>query len=1408
MRKVISYIILVVFFLSSPHSFAGGRDIDVISPVYYTTGTSNPAAMYCSELGYDYEVIDTPDGQQGMCRFSEDHQCNAWDFLIGRCGQELSYCALHGYAIMTQTDGRNALSKDYAVCIERDTQAPAGPEEDYHVVGSVTELMGISQSSNGTTHTEEIGVVTENLLARQLFEEIPSSFDWRDYEGQNWITPVKDQGTCNSCWAFASVGAVEAGFNIQRNDPDLDLNLSEQYIVSDCTYGDCVSGGSTIAALNYIHQEGITDESCFPYVAVDTPCNDRCSDWQDRLVTIFETNTFFMPTRETIKEYIVNNGPVSADLFIGSGYFDGEIYKCDDYTVPHSVVLVGYHDTEGYWIAKNSWGSNWNDDGYFKVGYGECHIDNFFSNVVTCQDNDKDGYAVEGWYCGPEDCNDSNDTVNPDADEICNDLLDNDCDGFIDCEDPDCKGLIWYVDNHVTSGNGTDWEDAFNTLQEAINTACEENEIWVKMGTYSLTSPIHLNKNISILGGFEGTEDTRDERDWVNNTTIIDGQDSVRCFYITDNATLNGFTITGGNATAGIPLPDEDGGGVYNTGNNTFITNCSFIGNQAESNGGGVYSTGGTITHCVFSENNAQNGGALHTHQATIINCLFSENRAADGGGISISGGSATITNCTFSGNGTSGCRGGGIGSLDSIVTITNCILWGNTGLGGASQIISDNSLHTVNYCNIDQDVYGGNNVGNIQMDPLFVNSAAGNYHLQNYSPCIDSGTSDSAPQSDIEGFARYDHLEIPDAGGGDSTYYDMGAFEYIYDDDGIPYYEDNCPTVPNHAQTDTDEDVIGDACDNCPNVFNPGQADSDGDSIGDACDDLPNDSDNDGVDDHIDNCPNMANSNQADADADDVGDACDNCPNTPNPDQADTDGDHMGNLCDNCPNDDYNDIDHDGVCGDVDNCPNTANSSQTDTDADDLGDACDNCPTASNPGQADSDEDHIGNLCDDCPNDDDNDMDDDGICGDVDNCPEVANDNQTNSDADEIGDACDNCPTLSNPDQENSDNDTLGDSCDADDDNDGILDDGNGSGTIGDNPCIDNNTIECDDNCQLILNPDQVNSDTDTFGNACDNCPFDKNPSQADMDADDVGDACDNCLFDNNTSQTDADKDGVGDVCDNCLDTYNPDQADADGNDIGDACDAPSSTTTTTMPVSGGGSSGGGGSSHTGSAEPDCIDHSDCDDGLFCNGEEVCIQNQCFDGMDPCAEDETCDEEHDGCVPSAPIPYCLDDTDCDDRLFCNGEEVCINGFCVQGKKPCTEDQICRENLKQCWDNQTIFSSTSLHPNKDEREFGQPIFREKYCPWLRLYCKRDHHFDPIKSIITFQGPSENSQGVEINPKRTPAKGTLFRNTILMPICVERDATPGYWKLTIETEMEDADPPFFENIEASFFIQQP
>jgi parallel beta-helix repeat protein len=366
-------------------------------------GMANPAAVYCTEMGYEYRVINEPSGQRGVCIFPDGIQCDAWAFLQGKCGQSYSYCEKCGYFTQTVSDGKNPFSREYAVCVSKEGKR----------MGSVTELMALSEKAMGGARSLEDSVGEEIGKQPSTRSQIPPSFDWRDYQGHDWMTPVKDQGGCGSCWAFGAVGLFEAMHNIWRSDPELDLDLSEEYLVSDCYFPGNCCGGSHETALKFICIDGIPDEECLPYVddtgctcggyscdencehrtdrsCSDAACSDKCSDWQNRLIKI-DSAKYLASGQLNTREYVAEKGPlVSAmGMGLGVGYWDGDIYRCtDDNRTNHVVVIVGYDDAGGYWIIRNSYGVGFGDNGYFKLGYGECGIESYsfchFTDWLDC----------------------------------------------------------------------------------------------------------------------------------------------------------------------------------------------------------------------------------------------------------------------------------------------------------------------------------------------------------------------------------------------------------------------------------------------------------------------------------------------------------------------------------------------------------------------------------------------------------------------------------------------------------------------------------------------------------------------------------------------------------------------------------------------------------------------------------------------------------------------------------------------------------------------------------------------------------------------------------------------------------------------------------------------------------------
>jgi cathepsin L len=222
---------------------------------------------------------------------------------------------------------------------------------------------------NGFNATRRVSSVRTHQVFSDAKSNAPDSIDWRT---KGYVTDVKDQGQCGSCWAFSTTGSLEGQHFKQTGKL---VSLSEQNLV-DCSqkYGNMgCNGGLMDQAFQYIKDnKGIDTEESYPYKAVDQQCKFDAAN-------VGATDNGFTDVKskdeKALEDAVGTVGPVS--VAIDASHASFQFYKvgiyhellCSQTRLDHGVLAVGYdkQGKEEYWIVKNSWGTGWGDKGYIKM---------------------------------------------------------------------------------------------------------------------------------------------------------------------------------------------------------------------------------------------------------------------------------------------------------------------------------------------------------------------------------------------------------------------------------------------------------------------------------------------------------------------------------------------------------------------------------------------------------------------------------------------------------------------------------------------------------------------------------------------------------------------------------------------------------------------------------------------------------------------------------------------------------------------------------------------------------------------------------------------------------------------------------------------------------------------------------
>ncbi|WP_146199647.1 C1 family peptidase [Methanospirillum stamsii] len=245
----------------------------------------------------------------------------------------------------------------------------------------------------GAVPQEIPGAVMQIASTPVDIQSLPASFDWRN-NGGDWTTPIRNQGGCGSCWAFASTGVFESYQERRYGNPNLNPDYSEQYLVS-CNQNGWSCSGGWISFPYFINTAGksggvgTVTEGDYPYTATTSGCKSLSgyvrysapagAYWS------YAGSSSGVPSVDQIKSAIYTHGPVFAGI-AADNYFKNYrngVFSGSSTNMNHAVIIVGWgSDARGtYWICKNSWGTGWGESGWFRIyagsnliGYSACYM--------------------------------------------------------------------------------------------------------------------------------------------------------------------------------------------------------------------------------------------------------------------------------------------------------------------------------------------------------------------------------------------------------------------------------------------------------------------------------------------------------------------------------------------------------------------------------------------------------------------------------------------------------------------------------------------------------------------------------------------------------------------------------------------------------------------------------------------------------------------------------------------------------------------------------------------------------------------------------------------------------------------------------------------------------------------------
>ena len=201
------------------------------------------------------------------------------------------------------------------------------------------------------------------------YRSVMSKVDYRNINNKNYMSSVKNQGQCGSCVSFSVIALVESMYLLQNSYVD----LSERDLFFCKGSRDCRDGWYIYDASRKLKNNGVLFEHCCSYNSFSCCGNVKCDE---ELIKIKSYK--YISNVNEIKLWLVNYGPLVTRMNVYQDFYEYTygIYmqKSLNLRGGHAILLMGFDDNHEYWICKNSWGTGWGENGYFRIKYGESGI--------------------------------------------------------------------------------------------------------------------------------------------------------------------------------------------------------------------------------------------------------------------------------------------------------------------------------------------------------------------------------------------------------------------------------------------------------------------------------------------------------------------------------------------------------------------------------------------------------------------------------------------------------------------------------------------------------------------------------------------------------------------------------------------------------------------------------------------------------------------------------------------------------------------------------------------------------------------------------------------------------------------------------------------------------------------------